>query len=104
MGKDLYATFASARKVFDEADDALGGGLKKLAFEGQQVTLMLLDGHFSSNDLSLTLMHITKEKLKLTENAQPAILTTSMAILRVLEVSTIFNVEGTQYIIYNFHT
>jgi len=37
MGKDLYATFASARKVFDEADDALGGGLKKLAFEGQQV-------------------------------------------------------------------
>ncbi|CAG8539097.1 3904_t:CDS:10 [Paraglomus brasilianum] len=61
MGKDLYATFASARKVFDEADDALGGGLKKLAFEGQQ------------------------EKLKLTENAQPAILTTSMAILRVLE-------------------
>ena len=38
MGKDLYATFASARKVFDEADDALGGGLKKLAFEGQQVS------------------------------------------------------------------
>ncbi|CAG8555811.1 1227_t:CDS:2, partial [Paraglomus occultum] len=61
MGKDLYATFASAREVFDEADDALGGGLKKLAFEGQQ------------------------EKLKLTENAQPAILTTSVAILRVLE-------------------
>ena len=56
---------------------------------------MLLNDHFLFNDLSLTLIHVTKEKLKLTENAQPAILTTSVAILRVLEVRTILNVEVT---------
>ncbi|RUS22672.1 hypothetical protein BC937DRAFT_87871 [Endogone sp. FLAS-F59071] len=62
MGKDLYSAFPkSAKLAFDEADEALNHGLGKLIFEGQQ------------------------EKLKLTENAQPAILTTSIAILRVLE-------------------
>ncbi|GAB5591262.1 hypothetical protein Unana1_06162 [Umbelopsis nana] len=69
MGKDLYNRYPqSAKQVFDEADEALGGNLVKLIFEGQQ------------------------SKLKLTENAQPAILTTSIAILRVLEHELGFDV------------
>ncbi|KAI8063244.1 acyl transferase/acyl hydrolase/lysophospholipase [Gongronella butleri] len=63
MGKDLYHLYPrSAKLVFDEVDEALGYGLKNLIFSGHQ------------------------EKLKLTENAQPAILTTSVAMLRVLEL------------------
>ncbi|CAO3642490.1 unnamed protein product [Cunninghamella echinulata] len=63
MGKDLYHLYPrSAKLVFDEADEALGYGLKSIIFDGHQ------------------------EKLKLTENAQPAILTTSLAMLRVLEL------------------
>ncbi|KAM3586649.1 hypothetical protein VKS41_001714 [Umbelopsis sp. WA50703] len=69
MGKDLYNQYPkSAKEVFDQADEALGGGLVKLIFDGQQ------------------------SKLKLTENAQPAILTTSIAILRVLEHELNFDV------------
>lgn len=38
MGKDLYNRYPqSAKQVFDEADEALGGNLVKLIFEGQQV-------------------------------------------------------------------
>ncbi|KAG9304962.1 hypothetical protein G9A89_003131 [Geosiphon pyriformis] len=70
MGKDLYASFPSARKVVDEADEALGGELKDLMFNGQQ------------------------RKLTLTENAQPAILTVSVAILRVLEEECGFDVSS----------
>ncbi|CAG8496121.1 9786_t:CDS:10 [Ambispora leptoticha] len=70
MGKDLYASFASARKVFDEADDALGGGFKDLMFGGLQ------------------------QKLTLTENAQPSIMTVSIAILRVLEEEFGFDVSS----------
>ncbi|KAI8141607.1 acyl transferase/acyl hydrolase/lysophospholipase [Fennellomyces sp. T-0311] len=63
MGKDLYNLYPrSAKLVFDEADEALGNGLRSIIFEGEQ------------------------EQLKRTENAQPAILTTSIAMLRVLEV------------------
>ncbi|CAG8462461.1 9354_t:CDS:10, partial [Ambispora gerdemannii] len=70
MGKDLYASFASAREVFDEADDALGGGFKDLMFGGLQ------------------------QKLTLTENAQPSILSVSIAILRVLEEEFGFDVSS----------
>lgn len=59
MGKLLYENFAGARKVFEEAGDALGFDLKKLCFEGN-------------------LGELTK-----TENAQPAILTASIAALKV---------------------
>lgn len=70
MGKDLYNLYPrSAKLVFDEADEALGNGLRSLIFEGQQ------------------------EKLKLTENAQPAILTTSLAMLRVLETEFGFDIS-----------
>ena len=61
MGKDLYENFTSAREVFDEADAALCFPLSKLCFEGRA------------------------EELRLTENTQPAVLTASIASLRVLE-------------------
>lgn len=61
MGRDLYDNFPVAKAVFDEADAALGFPLSKLCFEGPE------------------------EDLKLTENTQPAILTVSVAALRVLE-------------------
>ncbi|KAI9488971.1 hypothetical protein BDB00DRAFT_884673 [Zychaea mexicana] len=70
MGQDLYHLYPrSAKLVFDEADEALGNGLRSLIFEGEQ------------------------EKLKRTENAQPAILTTSIAMLRVLEVEFGFDIS-----------
>jgi [acyl-carrier-protein] S-malonyltransferase len=64
MGKALCERYPAAKAVFDEADEALGYGLAKLCFEGP------------------------KEELTLTANAQPAILATSVAALRVLEQET----------------
>jgi [acyl-carrier-protein] S-malonyltransferase len=64
MGKDLAASFPVARQVFAEADEALGIDLARLCFEGPE------------------------EELKLTANTQPAILTTSVAALRVLQAET----------------
>ena len=61
MGKDLADNFPAARKLFEEADDALGLSLSSLCFEGPA------------------------EQLQLTENTQPAILATSIAALRALE-------------------
>ncbi len=61
MGKALCDAFPVARAVFDEADATLGFSLSRLCFEGPESELML------------------------TANAQPAILTTSIAALRVLE-------------------
>ena len=60
MGKGLAGTFASARRVFEEADEALGFALSHLCFEGPE------------------------DQLKLTENTQPALLTVSVAALVVL--------------------
>ncbi len=61
MGKDLSANFAAAREVFEEVDDALGQRLSALMFEGPI------------------------EELTLTENAQPALMAVSLAVIRVLE-------------------
>jgi [acyl-carrier-protein] S-malonyltransferase len=61
MGKEFYDNFPSARQVFEEADDSLHFSISTLCFEGPDKTL------------------------KLTENTQPAILTMSVAALRVLE-------------------
>jgi [acyl-carrier-protein] S-malonyltransferase len=61
MGKDLAEKYPVARQTFEEADDALGYKLTQLCFEGPE------------------------EKLRLTEITQPAILTVSVAALRVLE-------------------
>ena len=60
MGRELVARFPVARETFAEADEAAGFPLTKLIFEGPE------------------------EELKLTENTQPAILTVSVATLRVL--------------------
>jgi [acyl-carrier-protein] S-malonyltransferase len=64
MGEDLCGQFGAAREVFAEADDALGFSLSELCFSGPEADL------------------------KLTENTQPAILTVSIAALRVLEAET----------------
>jgi [acyl-carrier-protein] S-malonyltransferase len=61
MGKQLAAQFQSARSVFEEADEALGFSLSALCFDG------------------------VDEDLKPTANQQPALLTVSVAALRVLE-------------------
>jgi len=61
MGKELANHYAVARQTFQEADDTLGFKLSELCFEGPE------------------------EKLKLTENTQPAILTASVAAWRVLQ-------------------
>ena len=61
MGKELHDAFPEAREVFEAAETAYGGGLKRLCFEGPE------------------------DDLKKTEHTQPAILTTSLACLRVLE-------------------
>ena len=61
MGRALYDASPAARAVFEEADDALGFALSKIIFNGPE------------------------ETLKLTEHTQPAILTVSIAALRVLE-------------------
>jgi [acyl-carrier-protein] S-malonyltransferase len=61
MGKDLAEKYPVARQTFEEADEALGYKLSQVCFEGPE------------------------DQLRLTEVTQPAILTTSIAALRVLE-------------------
>ena len=61
MGKDLADAFASARAVFDEVDDALGEKLSVVMWEGPAETLTL------------------------TQNAQPALMAVSMAVMAVLD-------------------
>jgi len=61
MGKELSDAFASARLVFEEIDDALNDKLTKLMFEGPE------------------------DELVLTQNAQPALMAVSLAVVRTLE-------------------
>ncbi|MDA8232112.1 MAG: ACP S-malonyltransferase [Magnetospirillum sp.] len=61
MGRELSEAFAAARHVFEEVDEALKQKLSRLMFEGPE------------------------DELTLTENAQPALMAVSMAVLRVLE-------------------
>jgi len=61
MGRAFYDASPAARAVFEEADSALGFALSKIIFEGPE------------------------ETLKLTEHTQPAILTVSIAALRMLQ-------------------
>jgi [acyl-carrier-protein] S-malonyltransferase len=61
MGRDLADNFASAREVFAEIDEVLGQKLSHIIFEGPESALTL------------------------TENAQPALMAVSLAVLRVLE-------------------
>lgn len=61
MGREVYDAFRCAQDVYQEVDEALKQNLTKIIFEGPE------------NDLVLT------------ENAQPALMTVSMALMRVLE-------------------
>ena len=61
MAADLAEAFASAREVFQEVDDALGQHLSRLMRDGPE------------------------DQLTLTENAQPALMAVSLAVMRVLE-------------------
>ncbi len=60
MGKSLYSNYPAARRVFEQADLALGFPLSKLCFEGPE------------------------EDLRLTQNTQPALVTVSAAAFAVL--------------------
>jgi len=64
MGKEFYDQFPAAKQVFEEASDMLSFDMSRLCFEDNT------------------------EKLNLTANAQPAILTASIAALRVLNQET----------------
>ena len=60
MGKELYENFDCAKNIFDSADEALGFSIKDICFEED-------------------------DRLNKTEYTQPAILTMSIAALKVLE-------------------
>lgn len=61
MGKDFYDNFDAAKKLFDEADDALGYSIRKICFDGSE------------------------DDLKLTANTQPAILVVSVIVNEILK-------------------
>ncbi|WP_163101465.1 ACP S-malonyltransferase [Peribacillus alkalitolerans] len=65
MGKELFETYEPSKRIFQQADEKLGEKLSQLIFEGPQETLTL------------------------TTNAQPALLTTSIAILQRLSAEGI---------------
>jgi [acyl-carrier-protein] S-malonyltransferase len=69
MGKEFSDNFPVARHIFEEADDALGFKLSTICFSGSD------------------------DELKLTANTQPAILTASIAILRVVNQETGLKVD-----------
>ena len=61
MGKDVCENFPAARKIFEQADEALGFAISELCFNGQE------------------------DELRLTFNTQPAILTVSVALYAALK-------------------
>lgn len=64
MGKDLADNFSAARLLFEEVDDALGQTLSNIIFEGPE------------------------DALTLTENAQPALMAVSLAVMRTLNAES----------------
>ena len=68
MGRALAEAFPAARYLFEEVDDALSQHLSRLMFEGPE------------------------GELQLTENAQPALLAASLAVIRVLEAEAGFDI------------
>jgi len=73
MGKVLAEAYPAAKAVFDEVDDALGEKLSTLIWEGDQADLTL------------------------TQNAQPALMATSLAALRALEAEGV-SIEAASYV------
>jgi [acyl-carrier-protein] S-malonyltransferase len=74
MGADLAEAFASAREVFQEIDDALGQNLSRLMRGGPE------------------------DQLTLTENAQPALMAVSLAVMRTLEKEFGVGVEKAAFV------
>ena len=74
MGKDLAAAYPEARAVFQEVDEALGQRLSAIMFEGPD------------------------DILRLTENAQPALMAVSVAVIRVLEAKGIRLADHAAYV------
>jgi [acyl-carrier-protein] S-malonyltransferase len=74
MGRDLAEAYPEARAVFEEVDDALGVALSTIMFEGPDDTL------------------------RLTENAQPALMAASLAVVRVLEARGISVAEHASFV------
>jgi [acyl-carrier-protein] S-malonyltransferase len=70
MGKSLAETYKSARELFEEVEDALQQKLTRLMWQGPL------------------------EELQLTENAQPALMAVSLAVMRVLEKDVGFNLSS----------
>tara|TARA_B100000963_G_scaffold145251_1_gene126529 strand:- start:1521 stop:2462 length:942 start_codon:yes stop_codon:yes gene_type:complete len=70
MGKDLYANYSSAKAVFQEVDDSLSQNLSSIIFNGSE------------------------EELTLTENAQPAIMAVSIALMNILVKDFSFNIKS----------
>jgi len=73
MGKALADAYPAAKAVFDEVDEALGEKLSALIWEGDQETLTL------------------------TQNAQPALMATSLAAMRALESEGV-TIEAASYV------
>ncbi|MDC0738501.1 ACP S-malonyltransferase [Cognatishimia sp. SS12] len=73
MGKALAEAYPAAKAVFDEVDDALGEKLSILIWEGEQDTLTL------------------------TQNAQPALMATSLAAMKALEAEGV-SIEAAAYV------
>lgn len=69
MAKEFYDNFSVSKNVFEEVDEALGENLKKIIFEG------------------------SIETLTITSNAQPAIMTASIAILEAIKNETGLSIE-----------
>lgn len=76
MGRDVYEHSAAARAVFDEADATLGFALSALCFEGPD------------------------EQLTATENAQPALLTVSVALLAALGENSELSTHSSSFILH----
>ncbi len=70
MGQELAGAFPAAKHVFEEIDEALGENLSQLMFEGPEETLIL------------------------TENAQPALMAVSLAVIKVLEGEADFDLKS----------
>lgn len=74
MGRELAEAYPAAREVFETVEGALSQSLSQLMFEGPE------------------------DELRLTENAQPALMAVSMAVIRVLEAEGVKVAECASYV------
>ena len=74
MGQALAERYSCARQVFEAVDEALGQNLSRLMREGPE------------------------DQLTLTENAQPALMAVSVAVIRTLEQEFSITLDGVAYV------